>query len=370
MNFRRGMVIAGAVLLLSACGHDVEPSVRNSPSPSPSPPIRTVAPQFVYVGSMADNTISEFEIDGAKNAQIRTISAGVNQPGTLALDSQGNLYSANSGNNSITEYDPSGTLIRTITDVAAPMAVDANGNLYASKPNNGPLLMYPPGATTPSASAAISPTTFGASSVAIDSAGNVYVASWSGDVFSPPSSDHIATEYAPGLASVVRMLVVPGIPYVQPVNGTYRPGTWAVAANRHTGEIAVTWAVQVEGGYPDPDPIIWNVAQFAPGQTEYPSIANLNYAGQWSNAIEAAYDDSGDLFVLQQTSGIRVFPAAGGWAGSTTINCDPAAIATDGVNDLLEADNAPGVGVQVFTRAGGLMKLSVSQPGGIAATQE
>jgi len=68
------------------------------------------------------------------------ITNGVNVPYLLTVDSSDNLYSSNYGSNSITIYNPSGTLINTITNrVYTPAGVAVNpvtGNIYvANYPN-------------------------------------------------------------------------------------------------------------------------------------------------------------------------------------------------------------------------------------------
>jgi len=70
------------------------------------------------------------------------ITNGVNVPYLLTVDAHDNLYSSNYGSNSITVYNPAGTLINTITDgvyTPAGVAVEpVTGNIYvANYPNEG-----------------------------------------------------------------------------------------------------------------------------------------------------------------------------------------------------------------------------------------
>jgi hypothetical protein len=325
---------AGAAILLAACGHGFEPSEPKDPLPRP--PIKSAAPQFVYVGSIANNTISEFTVTGG--SPIRTISDGVNQPQVLVLDSQGNLYSGNFGNDSITEYSPSGALIRTITSgVTGPlgMAVDSKGNVYSA--NSWNVSMYPPGATTPSATI-----NTGANDVAVDGADNVYV--------SDPSANTV-TEYTPGGASVVRTISLPAVPQAIAVD----------TGVNHTGELAVATCGTGCGGTGANDAAYL----FAPGQTTaYATLTDV------SQPVDVAYDGIGNVYIAN-SDWISVYALNVYGSAMEDLPCGPLAIAIDGANDLAESDLAIGVGAQVYPYASQqpVWALSTMQPWGIAATR-
>lgn len=91
------------------------------------------------------------------------ITTGVNEPVALAVDSNNNLYVADcmncglgaavydSGTDSITEYAPNGSLIKTITfsgvDVPFSLAVDPSGNLFVANFAVNSVTKYPANAT-------------------------------------------------------------------------------------------------------------------------------------------------------------------------------------------------------------------------------
>ncbi len=83
---------------------------------------------------VSDGGNSVFEFDNAYHGLVGTITAGVNGSDGLWADKKGNLYVANSGNASVTEYKKGrGTPICTYSSgVADPIAVsgDDAGNVY------------------------------------------------------------------------------------------------------------------------------------------------------------------------------------------------------------------------------------------------
>jgi hypothetical protein len=327
MQFRGGAIIIAA-LLLSACDHTV-------PSPGrPQPPLKSSVPQFVYVGDVSANTITEYPITGG--TPVRTISNGVNQPQVLVLDSQGNLYSGNFNSNSITEYDPSGSLIRTITNgVTGPlaMAVDSKGNLYSANANS--VTEYAPGATAPSVTINVA-----ANDVAVDAGGNIYA--------SNPQANQVV-EYAPGGTSVLRTLSLPAVPQAIAVN----------TGVNHTGEVAVA-TCGAGCGLTTPDAAYL----FSPGaSTSYATLTDV------TQPVDIAYDSIGNVYIANSDD-VSVY-ALNVYGGSMEdLPCEPLALAIDADNDLAESDIALQVGVQVFPyqSQSPAWTFGAGQPWGIATT--
>jgi hypothetical protein len=145
----------------------------------------------------------------------RTITNGISDPGTIAVDPQGNLYVANAYTGSqpspnIAVYAPGASSpTRTITDgitIAYAMTTDGTGNLYvlnscinrggcSNSQNN--VAIYSPGSDTPAhvVNGLDFPVT-----LAVDSSGNLYVAN-NGSAESDPGS---VTVYVSGAYSLIR----------------------------------------------------------------------------------------------------------------------------------------------------------------------
>lgn len=87
----------------------------------------------VYVGNSGNNSIAVFAPNATSPSYV--ITQGVDGPASLAIDSKGNLYVANLFANSVTVYAPGGALLRTIyKNVNGPdaLAMDADDTLYVA----------------------------------------------------------------------------------------------------------------------------------------------------------------------------------------------------------------------------------------------
>ena len=99
----------------------------------------------LYAANSGNNTIEKFTTGGV-GTQFASI--GLNQPTGLAFDSAGNLYAANNGDSTITEFPASGgALIFASTGLNGPagLAFDSAGNLYAANSGNNTIEKFTPG---------------------------------------------------------------------------------------------------------------------------------------------------------------------------------------------------------------------------------
>ena len=110
-------------------------------------------------------------------AQRTIVSTGLSSPNGAAVDSLGNLYIADTGNNRILKIAPNGT--QMVVSVApltlnGPLAValDSAGNLYATDGSNNRVVKVP----AAGGAATVFATVSSPDGLAVDSSGNVFVA--------------------------------------------------------------------------------------------------------------------------------------------------------------------------------------------------
>jgi sugar lactone lactonase YvrE len=126
-------------------------------------------------------------------APIGQIAAGIDGPEGEATDANGNLYVANTGAGTVTEYAPDSTTVSFTysADLSYPagVAVDAEQNVYVTNLGSGSVTVFPQGTHAPSLSISGIPYPI---DVALDANGNVYVTS-----FTSNFSNGEILEYAP-----------------------------------------------------------------------------------------------------------------------------------------------------------------------------
>ncbi len=136
------------------------------------------------------------------SAVIAGDNTGLNYPQGIALDSSRNLYAVGyvsgvgysvnvypAGSNG--NVSPSASIVGANTELNGPsgMALDSGGSLYVANSDGGPtgggsVTIYPVGSSGDAAPATTITSSFNGidspSGIAVDSAGNIYVANWSG----------------------------------------------------------------------------------------------------------------------------------------------------------------------------------------------
>jgi len=133
----------------------------------------------IYVADTGNNTIQKFSSTGAP---LLTVGSGqIEYPSSVAVDGAGNIYVADDTNRSVKKFSPGGTLLKTISgefNFPTEVAVDSNGNIYVADSNfiltdNHVLVFDPEGVLQQSIGNGQLNFPIG---IALDSAGNIYVA--------------------------------------------------------------------------------------------------------------------------------------------------------------------------------------------------
>jgi len=141
----------------------------------------------VYVADTANNRIEKFSPSGAF---LQTIGSSINlkNPYGVAVDASGNILVADTGNNRIQEFNPGGTLINTIGgpgtgnglfDTPYDLAFDSSGRLYVADTNNSRVEQFVPSGGTYVYNNFQFPTPGNGTGIAIDSSNNIYVVDFS-----------------------------------------------------------------------------------------------------------------------------------------------------------------------------------------------
>jgi uncharacterized protein (TIGR03437 family) len=299
---------------------------------------------------IAGNTIAGFTGDGgqATNAQLNlSVSVAVGSPGGLALDSAGNLFIADTGNNRIRRVSPSGV----ITTVAGP---GKNSSYGEGGPAVDPDLRLPTG-------------------IALDSEGNLFVSERGSNRVRKISTSGIITTVAgsgnggyggDGGPAVNALLAAPAGLTVDASGNLYIADSYNNRVRRVSPEgIITTFA----GGGP---------AYGAPGIAELPF------------PVGVALNDAGNLLVLQLIGGSRVlefsadgtllrtvagsgragFSGDGGPAASAQL-LNPFAMALDTTGSLYIADTA-NYRIRKISRDGTINTVAGSGGGGFLPQQD
>lgn len=157
-------------------GNIVVPAVPRNMGPGYMAPV--LPKTILYVADIQHNQVVLFNPSTKALTQVGSITSGMNAPSGVAIDTNGVLYVANLGNNTVTEYKHGATTpFFTITgSLSSPygIAVDLDGNVFVSNLGTNAVTAYRPHKTTPYATIAISGQPVG---MASDSKENVYVAS-------------------------------------------------------------------------------------------------------------------------------------------------------------------------------------------------
>ncbi|MEK7148309.1 MAG: beta-propeller fold lactonase family protein [Patescibacteria group bacterium] len=146
----------------------------------------------LFVANSGGNTIRKVTPGGTVTT-FATVGAGPNGP---AFDASGNLYTANYDDNTVSKITPAGAVTTFATVGAGPryLAFDTTGNLYTANYSSSTISkITPAGATTTFATVGAGPY-----SLAFDASGNLYTANYDANTVSKITPAGAVTTFATG----------------------------------------------------------------------------------------------------------------------------------------------------------------------------
>lgn len=251
-------------------------------------------------------------------------------PRGLAVDSQGNLYVANSAGNNILVYSPGYTLqkLRTITqDISNPMGVafDPMGNLWVANFNSNTVTAYNAGIELTKFTITAAQGINNPFAIAVDGANNVYVQNnWSS----------ISIYYPYQCQCMVQLATFDG------------NGAWPANSLRGIASGGGSTVVGYTGGW-------W---QF---QTDYDFLIPGSLTGlTFNHPFSLATDNHGGFYMADDDGSVYYFGQALGYGVSNTfryvvqLSYVPTGVAVDNARGRLYFSNYDANTIDVYTTAG------------------
>ena len=261
-------------------------------------------------------------------------------PRTIAIDSSGNVYTANSGNNTITKITPAGvvTLVwATVGAVPQDLVIDSSGNVYSANSTAGTISKVTPAGVVTLVWATVNANV---NSLVIDFSGNIYSLG-TGGISKITPTGVVTLVWAAVGSNTDKMLLdrITGNIYISTnaviskitSAGTITPN-WAICGGS-LGEMATDSMGNV---------YVCNTASGYEAIHKIPSVGGLALT-PWvtvePNPIDILIDKCGDVYVLHYSGSItKITPTGIVTLGYTTTGTYPMEIAEDSFSDLYVAN--------------------------------
>jgi hypothetical protein len=276
----------------------------------------------VFVANQGNNTVEEFSATGTL---LLTLSGsnGINSPYSVAVDSAGDVFVANYGNSTVEEFSSKGVWITTLSSGVsdpASVAIDSSGDVFVANLNNGnnaTVEKFSPSGTlawTLSSSNGIN----SPYSVAVDSTGDVVVANGGSSTVEEFSSGG-ALQWTQSMNSPVSVAVdsVGDVFVANLENSTVVEFSSSGAlVNTLSSGVSYPQSVSVDSAG---DVFVANASGTV---TEFSSIGALMRTmsgGLGTNLRSVAVDSSGDVFVANTNfNNVKEFSAIASTTTSVT----------------------------------------------------
>jgi len=261
----------------------------------------------VYTANKGSNNVSKIT-PGGTSTILGTTGTG---PAGIAIDSAGNVYTANSGSNNVSKITPGGTstILGTTGTGPAGIAIDSAGNLYtANSGSNNVSKLTSAGTST------ILGTTEGPKAIAVDSAGNVYTANATTSV----------TKFTPGGTSSVYSTCA--------LSGGDCPNPQGIAVDS-AGNIYVTGMGLSGPGNSPTNYIMMKITMGSP----YPTTTDV-YVG--NTPVGVTIDSAGNVYTANSGSNnVSKITPAGASSIIGTTGSSPVGIAVDSAGNAYTANS-------------------------------
>ena len=164
--------------LLAADGRSVPPGTRGAVGRGWLSVAAKAGSHAIYSGSYDNSTITIYPSKGTNPAPIGTISTGLTNPERLFVDKNLKLYASSEGSTtSIVVYDPGKTspslTITNGVNFPTGVTVGADGTVYSANTGNGTVTEYPKGKKSPSLTISMGNET--PENLAVDGSNNLYI---------------------------------------------------------------------------------------------------------------------------------------------------------------------------------------------------
>ena len=260
------------------------------------------AVDMLYV-TLNNNTIVAYDTTGTNGTAIAAsmttfATTDLNNPQGLAVDSSGNIYVANPGDNTINKFNSTGSYVSSITtNISLPqgLAVDSKDNLYAANYGNGPSNNHTiskfdyAGVYVDSLdTAAYLNSPIG---IALDPAGNIYAANFGNYSISKFNS---AGVYQP----------------IGSIDSTYLNSPQGLAADSLGNIFVANYGDSTIRKYNDSSVYLYNITTNLSGPLglAFDTLGNL-YAANWGNNTISKFDSSGTFLTSWSTGASPAFLA-------------------------------------------------------------
>jgi titin len=254
----------------------------------------------IYTANAAEDNVSKITPLGTSTVNWGPGDTPVitgDRPEAITIDSARNIYTANSSSNNVTKITPGGvsTIVGTTGDSPVGIAVDSAGNIYTA--NEGGGMSFEPGSVskiTPDGTSTIltGTTGDGQRAITVDSAGNIYTANSSSNNVSKITPDGVSTILgSTGASSNPRGITIDSAGNIYTANyGTSKvskitpAGVSTILAD--TGSYPVGIAVDSADNIYTTNEVTSNVSKITPDGT--PTIVGFTGAAPYAIGVDSA----------------------------------------------------------------------------------